>query len=122
MGQVSSKLRRATDGYSHWCPGCEEMHSITVDRVGGTNWTFNGNLERPTFSPSVRITGFDWPTDEEEVLILRREQVPRRPVCCHYFITDGQIQFCGDCTHGLNGQTVPLPDLPAFLTDAASAS
>jgi len=28
---------------------------------------------------------------------------------CHSFVTDGQIQFLGDCTHKLAGRTVPLP-------------
>jgi hypothetical protein len=30
---------------------------------------------------------------------------------CHSFVVDGQIQFLGDCTHKLAGQTVPLPVL-----------
>ena len=29
---------------------------------------------------------------------------------CHSFIRDGRIQFLGDCTHHLAGQTVDLPD------------
>jgi hypothetical protein len=28
---------------------------------------------------------------------------------CHSFVTDGRIQFLGDCTHHPVGQTVPLP-------------
>jgi len=28
MGQVSAKLRRATGGYTHWCPGCEPWHEL----------------------------------------------------------------------------------------------
>jgi len=31
---------------------------------------------------------------------------------CHSFIRDGKIQFLGDCTHALAGQTVDLPELP----------
>ena len=27
------------------------------------------------------------------------------------FVTDGKIQFLGDCTHALAGQTVDLPDM-----------
>ena len=38
---------------------------------------------------------------------------PEKPpvfVCsvCHSFVTDGKIQFLGDCTHELAGQTVEL--------------
>lgn len=28
---------------------------------------------------------------------------------CHSFVTDGCIQYLGDCTHRLAGQTVDLP-------------
>ncbi|WP_241754456.1 hypothetical protein [Cupriavidus basilensis] len=31
---------------------------------------------------------------------------------CHSFVTDGRIQFLGDCTHALAGQTVPLAEFP----------
>jgi hypothetical protein len=37
----------------------------------------------------------------------------RQITLCHYFITDGQIVFCSDNPHELNGQTVPLPEFPA---------
>ena len=38
----------------------------------------------------------------------REEHTTKR---CHSFIKDGQIQFLGDCTHSLAGQTVALPNL-----------
>lgn len=97
MGQVSSKLRSVTGGFSHWCPGCERMHVLPHPR----GWTFNGDLERPTFSPSFR---HDW-----------RDAGGER--VCHYFLQDGKLQFCGDAWHGLAGQTVELPALPAWLVD-----
>ncbi len=31
------------------------------------------------------------------------------PAVCHTFVTDGRIQFLGDCTHVMAGQTVDLP-------------
>jgi len=36
------------------------------------------------------------------------EKVDVPDMCCHSFITDGQIKFLGDCTHELAGQTVAL--------------
>jgi hypothetical protein len=43
--------------------------------------------------------------------IARGEVVQKKvPKICHSFITDGRIQFLGDCTHRLAGQTVPIPD------------
>lgn len=61
-------------------------------------WSFNGNYERPTFQPSVLVT-YDGPD-------AGQDGAP--PAVCHSFVTDGQIQFLGDCTHALAGQTVPL--------------
>ncbi len=114
MGQTGTFLRTvacvAYRGYSHWCPGCEETHVIPTERLDGKEhpiWTFNGNLERPDFKPSVRIT-YDGPD-------AGTGDAP--PACCHYFINDGAIQFCGDSTHALKGQTVPLPPLPKHLRD-----
>lgn len=119
MGQVSAKLRRAVTGYSHWCPGCGEMHAISV--LPG--WNFNGNLEKPTFSPSVKITGKQSIVDEKGEWtgewVLDADGKPK-DYCCHYFLTDGVLNYCGDCTHKLSGQQVPLPDLPSFMRDDAA--
>ena len=81
-----------------WCPGCEEAHALEVESSTKARWTWNGSEEKPTFSPSLLVTygGGD----------ARR---------CHSFIRDGRIQFLGDCTHALKGQTVDLPPLPDWL-------
>lgn len=94
-----------------WCPGCQEGHSITV----GT-WSWNGSLERPTFSPSVLIRGNQWPREEypEHWKPRHPDVAPGDDTVCHTFVTDGRIQFLGDCTHVLAGQTVDLPDWPPF--------
>ena len=73
------------------CPGCESGHAFYVGAGSGPRWTFDGNMERPTFSPS---------------LVNRWDQH-----VCHLFLRDGRIQFLSDCTHALAGQTVDLPDL-----------
>jgi len=36
---------------------------------------------------------------------------------CHYFLKGGMLQFLGDCTHTLAGQTVPLPELAPHVRD-----
>jgi len=61
-------------------------------------WHFNGNLERPTLSPSLALS-YDYGEDHREYV-------------CHSFVTDGRIQYLGDCTHPLAGQTVDLPEIP----------
>jgi hypothetical protein len=89
----------------------------------GPRWEWNGDPERPTFRPSVlvqyphlsaearaRNEAFKakhgrWMTDAE--LPYDRNHV------CHSFVTNGRIEFLSDCTHGLAGQTVDLPAMPA---------
>lgn len=73
----AAKVRHVEGGrLAFWCPGCDEAHSVTVD--GSRGWTWDGNDENPTITPSVLVRG-------------------------------GRIEFLGDCTHALAGQTVDLP-------------
>lgn len=121
MGQLSSKLRSvAGGGFAYWCQGCEEMHVVS------SGWAFDGNLEAPTFSPSVLTTsghyvpGWQGPS----CWCTYNTEHPDSPApfkCerCHTFIKGGMVQFLGDCTHALAGQTLPLPDLPSQATDVA---
>lgn len=114
MSAFGPYLRAATGGYLHWCPGCETTHYITTHtdpEMPGPCWSFNGSAEKPTFNPSVRIR-------EKQRVFENGEwtgEWKRGPDgealdgCCHYFIRDGQIQFCSDSTHALAGQTVSLP-------------
>lgn len=113
MGQVSSTLRRCKGGYSHWCPGCEQMHILP------DSWTFDGNLEKPTFSPSFKHSGILRPFVVGEWVgeWVRDENGNTIPFVCHYILTAGVLNFCGDCTHALVGKSIPLPKLPEGLTD-----
>lgn len=108
MSRVSSKLRRVEGRYVHWCPGCEEMHQLP------DSWTFDGNLEQPTFSPSLKHSGLRKVMVDGEWAGGWVRDVSGNPVpyVCHYILTAGQLHFCGDSTHALAGQTVPMPDLP----------
>jgi hypothetical protein len=87
------------DRWLHWCPACKTLHEIAVDTPfsNGARWSFNGDLDAPSFTPSVNLS--IGPFEDQH------------SVRCHYFITAGKISFCGDCTHGLAGQTVDLPEL-----------
>jgi hypothetical protein len=83
-------------------------------------WSFNGDVDRPTFSPSVRITGKKIVRDELGEWTgewVRDASGNTIDDCCHYFLTDGALQFCGDSLHHLAGQTVPLPELPPHMRD-----
>jgi hypothetical protein len=92
-----------------WCPGCDEAHGVTVEAPDG--WGFNGDLERPTFTPSVLVTGVQW-APEHGFHKPKHTVAPGERVVCHSYVTAGQIQFLGDCTHTLADQTVNLPPWP----------
>ena len=70
------------------CPACGDEH------VFDSRWTFNGDFDSPTFTPSM----------------LARSGRKQDRVC-HSFVTDGSIRFLGDCTHEHAGKTLELPDL-----------
>lgn len=111
MAQISRVLRNWSDkdgvrsGFTHWCPGCDHAHEFVTWRRDGKHdnghpvWDFDGNIECPTFTPSMRI------------FIPAHDGQPMQTTC-HYIITAGRIQFCPDSGHVLKGQTVPLPELP----------
>jgi len=99
---VSTICRRAEgiDGEVRilfWCPGCDAPHAPRVDG-GGTSWEWNGDMDRPTFTPSILVN---------KPGPYHARQLPT----CHSFVRDGRISFLTDCTHELAGRVV---DLPAF--------
>lgn len=105
MARLSAKLRSQADNrIAYWCQGCESCHAVrvNVERDGWPAWTWDGNVDAPTFSPSVLVT-YDWHGDDGE---------PDLPERCHTFIRGGIVEFLGDCTHKFAGQTLPLPDWP----------
>lgn len=93
-------------GLSFWCPGCKCTHMVT------SGWSFNGDYDRPTFSPSVLVRyrhPKGYTNDNPAPLGYSGEYVVD---VCHSFIRSGQIQFLGDCTHELTGKTVQLEPRP----------
>lgn len=103
MSQLSPILRDTSDnGLMFWCPGCNHAHRIQYGAGAGPRWGWNGNPERPTFTPSVLVT--------YEGANAGVDGAP--PAVCHSFVTEGRIQFLSDCTHRLAGQTVDLPAWP----------
>lgn len=112
MARLSTKLRSwkspESEGIAHWCPGCGEAHTITTHRVSGPGWEWDGNVDLPTVTPSVRI----FVTDDEDDLGNKLPQ-PIQQTICHYILTAGVINYWGDCGgHDLSNQKVPLPDFP----------
>lgn len=110
MSAAGKYLRKAEHGYYlHWCPGCNEAHAIAVEKPApnGAQWSFDGNLDAPTFHPSVNVR---WGKNVDPNFV---DEEPGDSGVCHYFVKAGHIEFCGDSTHALAGQKVPLPEWPA---------
>jgi len=96
------------DGRISWvltCPGCDQQHQIWTGNGPGPAWQFNGDVESPTFSPSLLVRMGPKP---DPVTHLAPKGAPGQ--VCHSFIREGNIQFLSDCTHSLAGQTVELPE------------
>lgn len=85
LGRVSNEPAM----FLFWCPGCELSHWLDANR-----WTWDGDLVKPTASPSFLVNA-----NAENY-----NDYPR----CHFFIRNGQFQYCGDSTHALKGQTVNM--------------
>lgn len=84
-------------------------------------WLFNGDVNSPTFTPSFRHNGMQTVKIQGEWTGEWVRDAAGNPIpeTCHYNLTAGVLQFHGDCTHALRGQNVPLPPIPANLSDAA---
>lgn len=83
-------LYKCDAGYhAYYCPGCKCHHAVFIDQPheNGSQWTWNGSFEKPTFSPSILY--------------------PNSPRC-HSFVRDGMIEFLPDSNHELAGKTVPM--------------
>lgn len=81
--------------YLVWCPACGSPHSFRVPP-----WGFDGNLESPTVSGSLKTSG-------------------NGVECCHLHIQNGEFVYLDDCTHSMGGKKVPVPDFPEeYLPDA----
>ena len=108
MSQLSPLLRDVLDpatgrkSLGFFCPGCRHAHVIGVDggHEPGKNWTWNGDINRPTFQPSVRVFT---PAHSYDASDGTRKQIPESTQC-HSFVTDGRIQFLDDsAAHQLRG-------------------
>ncbi|RPI80707.1 MAG: hypothetical protein EHM42_11750 [Planctomycetaceae bacterium] len=89
------KILQFNERIAFWCPGCGTLMQVCPKR-----WNWNGDVDRPTLSPSILQTIGPFPDGHKEV--------------CHCFVRDGNIEFCGDCTHDKRG-VMPLPELESVI-------
>ena len=91
MSAFGKLLRKTTEGYLIWCPGCDQAHHLRVGQKDKPNWTFNEDPEKPKFHPSLMV------------------RFARSGRVCHSFIKNGEWQYLKDSTHQLAGQKVAIP-------------
>lgn len=95
-------------GLAFYCNGCKRVHAVNTNP--NKLWGFNGDLNKPTLTPSVLVEykhpkGYS--NDNPAPLDWDGEWVTD---ICHSFVTDGKIQYLSDCTHELAGQMIELPE------------
>ncbi len=116
LGRTHHDARHDYGGHlAHWCPACKELHEIAVDRPfrNGARWTWDGNGAAPSFSPSMNIRVGPYPQSSKKAGHVD---------VCHYFVRAGRIEYLGDCTHVMAGQTVDMPDLPESVHEQVRVS
>ncbi len=76
--------------YWFWCHPCDTFHFFRVraakGRVQQPLWMFNGNMDKPTFQPSLRYAS----------------------IGCHLTLTDGVITYHDDSKHPWAGKKALL--------------
>lgn len=129
-----------------WCPGCDMLHPFTIEAPAppdggealnrGVTWTWDGDLERPTFEPSLLVhTSVHLCANEHGPVPCPNPETcdhlghqlahdgtrltgtphTRDPAWgpCHSFLRAGRWEFLSDSAHHLAGQTVDMVPLPS---------
>jgi hypothetical protein len=106
------KSWKTSDGrIMFYCQGCDCHHAVN------DSWSFNGDFENPTFSPSILVrSGHYSDSYKGDCWCTYNEKHPDNPstfkcIRCHSFVRDGKIEYLSDCTHELAGKTVELEDI-----------
>lgn len=94
---LSPKWIRKDNNWTHYCPGCEQLHTIECNPSGsiGNKHDFKGTLESASFSP----------------IVLQANRT------CQYFIKDGVLIYTRGTTHAYAGRNLEVPDIPEMLLD-----
>lgn len=112
-----AKVKDVSEGGLRFkCPGCNSNHVVNITEAKQQRWTFDGNYERPTLSPSVLVTVGHYISGHQSECWCDYNRKHPDDVCfecvrCHSFVRNGYIEFLSDCSHALAGQTVELPDI-----------
>lgn len=108
VGTVEEPIYQETGQHQLWfiCPGCGSAHAPNVALAPGQKapvWSWDGNLEAPTLSPSILVTHS-----------YEKDGVTHKHVC-HSFLKAGVMEFLSDCTHDGANKQLPLGGVPEWL-------
>lgn len=115
---MSAKIQLISKGQylKFKCPGCGEHHVVIVEGPGA--WEWNGSLTKATLRPSVLTRSghhSEFYKPGESCWCTFYQKHPEhndaeqfKCQVCHFYLTEGIIQFLEDCTHDLKGQVVGL--------------
>ena len=88
------------------CPACKDDHHVTVGGIHG--WDWNGDVDSPSLSPSIRVTRTVYERDGNG------DPIPEtvRQVDCHTWMTDGRLKYFPDCYHEMAGMKwIEMPEI-----------
>lgn len=93
-----------------YCPGCKHAHAFHMDGDANVRpmWSFDGDLDKPSVTPSLRV--FTSQPQEDGTLVEK--------TLCHLVLTKGILNFQSDCPHALRNQNVPMEKFRLFENSA----
>lgn len=108
--------------FMFYCPACKCGHAIWTKKHNrlGVVWKFNGNMEKPTFEPSLLLKFVEYPpvdpvtgdyakgSDGEYLKGEDGRLLGCKDAVCHIVVTDGILNYQADCTHELAGKAIPM--------------
>jgi hypothetical protein len=97
-----------------WCPGCRCPHFLPLEVLewpseqpyDGPLWRWNGDVNAPTFTPSVKCGHDRWVDPEDPATVIEARTT------CHSLVAGGRIQFLDDSSGHLLRGTHDLPEFP----------
>jgi hypothetical protein len=108
QGYVTCAAFDATHLYINMPGPLGDVHLPVM--IGGTrkdtgNWTWNGDVDKPTLKPSIKRTGYIGKNTCYD------DGGPGRECVSHVWVNDGVVQYLDDTTHELRGQKLELLDI-----------
>jgi len=94
--RISKILAKSNGNIFFECPGCGMPHGINCGGGHGPTWSWDNDINKPTFNPSVLVSYESGPMGKQNI--------------CHSFVRNGKIEFLSDCTHELAGRIVDIPE------------